>query len=72
MKTIKRFSFESKILHNGKIYYWNPTTSAQGKSDPQRDVLTVEVYNRKLRGKTDLHGQPYKPSKFYYSLTPNN
>jgi hypothetical protein len=69
MKTIKRFSFESEIFYNGKVYYWNPVTSAQGKPNLQTDVLTVEVYNRKLKGKTDLHGQPYTPSKFFYSLT---
>ena len=54
------------------MYEFNPVTSAQGKPDPQKDVLTVEVYNRRLIGKTDLHGQPYRPSKFYYSLIPNN
>lgn len=72
MITLKRFSFEMFILYRGKIYEFNPNTSAIGKPNLQKDVLTVEVYNRKLKGKTDLHGQPYKPSIFYYSLTPNN
>lgn len=69
MKTIKRFSFQSEIVYNSKIYYWNPVSSAQGKPNSQTDVLCVEVYNRKLKGKTDLYGNLYQPSKFFYSLT---
>lgn len=69
MVTLKRFSFEMYILHRGKMYEFNPTSSAIGKPEPLKDVLSVEVYNRKLKGKTDLYGQPYKPSIFYYSLS---
>jgi hypothetical protein len=69
MRTIKRKKFESKIFLNNKIYYWNPISSAQGKPNFNTDVLTVEIINAKLKGKTDLYGKNYKPSKFYYSLT---
>ena len=26
----------------------------------------VDVYNRFLKGKRDLHGKPYEPNTFYY------
>lgn len=69
MKTIKRFSFQSEIIYNGKKYYWNCISSAQGQANAQTDILTVEVYNKRLEGKTDLYGNKYQPSKFFYSLT---
>ena len=69
MKTIKRYSFQSEISYKGKKYYWNCASSANGKPNLQTDILTVEVYNRNLEGKTDLYGNTYKPSKFFYSLT---
>ena len=68
MRTIKRQSFESEIVLNNKTYYWNPISSAQNKPFPD-DCLKVEVHNKKLKGKTDLHGNLYKPSIFFYSLT---
>lgn len=67
MRTLKKYFFEEKILLNKKFYYFNPVSSATGKPHPE-DTLKVEQYNKKLKGKTDLHGQPYKPSIFYYSL----
>lgn len=48
-------------------------TAAEKKKDAETlqakglTVVIVEVHNKRLKGKTDLHGQPYKPSTFIYS-----
>jgi len=71
MKTIKRYSFQSEIRHNNKTYYVNAISSAKEQADKENDTLKVLLYNRRLEGKTDLHGNKYEPSIWYYSLNKN-
>lgn len=70
IRTIKRHNFERIIKLNNKLYYWNVASSARNTPDPN-DKLKVEVYSKNLIGKTDLRGNPYKPSLFFYSLDKN-
>lgn len=65
MLTIKRANFQSILRIKGKVYEWQPSESALNKPS-DKTVLRLEVLNSRLKGRLDLHGNPYKPSVFYF------
>ncbi|MDO6737061.1 hypothetical protein [Wenyingzhuangia sp. 2_MG-2023] len=80
MKTFKKSYLPDQIKYNGEIYKLNSTISggmeASGTSPKKvlealkttgRKGVLVEVHNPRLKNKTDLHGQTYKPSKFIFT-----
>lgn len=67
MTTIKRYSFKEIIRYKGNSYKWNSSYNVLNKPLKSSNLLRVEVYNRRLEGKSDLYGNLYKPSIFYYN-----
>lgn len=80
MKTFKRASLPDSITYKGKVLKLNTEESAKfslGTSTEKsisrwlfcidKTCCKVEVMHRNLKGKTDLYGQPYKPSLFIFS-----
>ena len=80
MKTFKRTSLPEEIKYNGERYTHNATISGAmtaSNTSPQKTIeavkstckkaVLVEVLSRNLRRRTDLHGQPYKPSQFIFT-----
>lgn len=72
MKTIKRANLPEKVNYNGKIYEFNAELSGKyaiGKSTLlPYDAIKVSVLNARLKYKTDLHGNTYKPSEFIFTV----
>jgi hypothetical protein len=78
MKTFNRTSLPMTIKYNKRIYTRNDTESSllmQGiclKSYIDilkyagNKVILCNVLNRNLKSKTDLHGQPYKPTQWIF------
>ena len=56
-----------QIKSKGKIFKLNATLSAKEQVPINKRYRTVLVLSRNLRGKTDLHRNPYKPHKFIYT-----
>ncbi len=79
IRTYKKSYCPESIEHHGQVLTLNGYFSAlqhQDKSGQDfakqliaqgKTVAFVQVLNPRLRGKTDLHGQPYKGSKFIFS-----
>ena len=77
MRTIKKGTLPREIEINGttlKMYAaasvlanMNARHRAEELQAQGLTVCIVEVHNRRLKGKTDLHGQPYKHSTFIFS-----
>jgi hypothetical protein len=82
MKTFNRTSLPMTIKYNKRIYTRNDTESSllmQGISLNSyincmklagRKVILCNVLSRNLKGKTDLHGQPYKPTQWVFIHKP--
>lgn len=71
MKTFKRSGMPDAITHNGKVHKLDIEKShlhGEGKSFAKKDCIVVIVSDRRLRGKLDLHGQPYKPTTWIFSV----
>lgn len=78
MKTFNRTSLPESIKYNSRIYTRNDSLSnlnMQGISLKSyidtlkyagNKVILCNVLSRNLKGKTDLHGQPYKPTQWVY------
>lgn len=80
MKTFNRTWLQDSISYNGKEYTPNPfittgyvlnnthlsTIQAQLKLQG-RSAILVKVLSTNLKGKTDLHGRPYQPTKHIYT-----
>lgn len=77
MKTFNRTSLPESISYNGKIHKCDFKASAAlslggvvswdafglcGKS-----VVYVKVLSKQVKGKTDLYGQPYKPTTWVFT-----
>jgi len=83
MKTFKRASLPETIHYNGDDYKVHIASSAAifNTSDAKREcnkfsshgtkAVLVEVQPSQLRGVSDLHGQPYKPSIFLFTVVPS-
>lgn len=55
----------TEVKRNGKIYvYLGGCSSSHQK--PNCKHIVVSVLSRNLRGRTDLYGNPYKPTQFYF------
>lgn len=81
IRTIKKASRPDTLIINDTILKNNVDADLQGYPHTNRQkhniaaelkaqgltVCIVEVLSRNLKGKTDLHNQPYKPSVFIYS-----
>lgn len=80
MKTFKRTSLPEEIKYNGETYRQNSTITGgmmASNTRPEKVIdalkstgkkgILVEVLSSKLKGKTDLHGQPYRASKFIFT-----
>ncbi len=63
MVTFRRANMPENFIfkYNNKVYSFDGTNTKTDKS------ICIEVLSSRLKGKTDLHGQPYKPSKFYFN-----
>lgn len=71
MPVFNRTSIPDKIRYNKKDYVFDAKKSgefSQSKKKPKEKHVFVDVLSRSLRGKTDLHHQPYKPSRFIFVL----
>ena len=55
-----------KIVSKGKTFLLDAFNSALQNKPTELKYRTVYVLHRNLRGKTDLHGQPYKPHMFIF------
>ena len=65
MSTVRRKHFDSPITFRGKQYRVNMDSSIKGRPAPVDSLKLIES-NPRLKGKTDLHGNPYKPSIYYF------
>lgn len=80
MKTFKRTSLPESITYNGEIYTQNARISGSmiaSCTKPEKVIealrttgrkgVVVEVLSSRLKGKTDWHGKPYRPSQFIFT-----
>ena len=80
MTTFKKTSLPEEIKYNGETYTHNATISGSmgaSNTNPRKTIeavkstgkkaVLVEVLSRNLKGKKDLHGQPYKASQFIFT-----
>jgi len=82
MKILNRSYLPKAIIYNGNIYTCNYAASSdielRNKTDyyikneaekitGSKKILLVNVLSRKLKGKTDLYGNLYKPSKWIFT-----
>lgn len=80
MKTYNKTYLPDSITYNGVLYFNNPAIStamelnntrlsfivAELKKQGRKAVL-VNVLSNSLKGRTDLHGQPYKPTRHIFT-----
>lgn len=71
---IKKDHLPDVVEHKGKEYKMVSSMSAMKASgqpvEMPKSYVIVEVMNKRLRGKTDLHGKPYKPSQWVFEEQP--
>lgn len=79
MKTYNKTFLPDEIIYNGLSYTIDTAlthalkdnTSERiiklGAKETGKSVIMVNVLSNNLKGKTDLHGKPYKPSKWIFS-----
>jgi len=81
MKVFKKTFLPEELTYNGYRYVRNIEASAKFSQSPYswdsfdryqerglRPIL-VEVLSNNLKGKTDLHGKPYEPTKWVFTIT---
>ena len=72
MKTITRANLPEQVKYNNKVYQFNGELSGEYSVNKltalPNDAIKVAVLSRRLRGKTDLHGNFYKPSIFIFTV----
>lgn len=62
-----RTSLPDSITRNGRRYILDRETSATiGSSSAPDHSIDVHVLARNLRGRLDLHGKPYQPSRYIF------
>ena len=65
-KTVKQYA-DSKEVSTSCIYkLWAEQKAATLRKEGRKAVL-VNVMSKNLRGKTDLHGKPYQPTKWIFT-----
>jgi len=80
MKTYRKTFAPEKILYKGDTYTMNgiisgsmkvsntkPKDTIEALKSTGKKGILVEVLSSNLKGKTDLHGNQYKPSQFIYT-----
>lgn len=71
MKTFKKSHIPETIEYNGNTYVLNVKLSHDFENNVQfvkKDCIKLICENKRLRGKTDLHGQLYKPTIWIFSV----
>ena len=69
MKTFKKTFLPEEVSYNNKTYLRNAKKTVDlllNKVNPGGDCVVVEVLSRNLKGKTDLRGNCYKPTKHVF------
>ena len=82
MKTYNKTHIPEQIVYKDSIYKPNAAiTSAQKLNNTSlktiaatlkkegRKMIVVNCLSNNLKGRTDLHGQPYKPSQWIYTTS---
>jgi hypothetical protein len=80
MKTYKKTFLPDFIEYKGKTYHMNSSISSSMQLSKTKaktvlktikttrvKVVIVEVLSKNLKGKTDLYGKPYEPTKFIFT-----
>lgn len=80
MKTFKKDHLPESITYNGKIFKYNahvsgamnangtmPNSIERELKKQERSSVLVLVLSKNLKGRTDLHGNPYQPSKHIFT-----
>lgn len=72
MKTFNRCNMPDSITYNKRKYTFLGAALARRKTtlafceEKGYKLIQVDVLSKNLRGVTDLHGQLYKPSQFFF------
>ncbi|MEO7048971.1 MAG: hypothetical protein ABI091_26950 [Ferruginibacter sp.] len=80
MKTFKKSFLPDSITYNGEIYHCNGAISGAMSANntkpsiiykslkwQNRKCVLVLVLSNNLKGKEDLHGKPYQPTKWIFT-----
>lgn len=78
MKTFKKSSLPPYVAYNGKVFMMHPELSAMANSTNKATIskkltenknphVFVEVHNKALKGKLDIHNKPYPPSLYVFT-----
>ena len=73
MKFFKRRSLPAQIKYGGRIYKRDVDASSKYslfKIKPKINFVVIEVLQKNLEGKTDLHNRPYQPTKWIFTINP--
>lgn len=62
MKTFKRTSLPTEIVHNKRIY----VRTSEDEPANQTDYICVKVLHKALRNRLNIHGKPYEPTTWYF------
>ena len=66
MKVFERSNLPETIKYNGFDYVYLCGKHENREKYEGKKVIQVNILSRSLKGKTDLHGNPYKASEFIY------
>lgn len=82
MKTYNKSYLPETVIYKGVVYERNNSISAAMSANNTpistirktlkaegRKMVLVNVLQRSLRGKTDLHGNPYQPTKWIFTTS---
>jgi hypothetical protein len=76
MKTFTRANLPKEIKYNKGIYkvsiYLSAVYEIKRESMPKKDIIKVEVLDRRLKNKENIHGVNYKPSVWIYEKINTN
>jgi hypothetical protein len=69
MRTFKRTYLPDEIESQGKKYLLDldkTNLKRDGHSFITKECILVHVLSKNLKGRTDLHGMPYKPTEWVF------
>lgn len=69
MRTFKRTHLPDEIISQGKTYVLDldkTNLKRDGHSFPAKECIIVHVLHKNLKGRTDLHGMPYRPTEWIF------
>jgi len=70
MKTYNKTHCPDQIIYKGEVYKLNVDAThrlREGQKLSSKYHIAVNVLSKNLKGRTDLHGNLYKPNTFIYS-----